>query len=767
MRCLIKTSVLIGVLCLPLVILADAEIMVPPGTTDDIITVFTPSLKVTTQDKIIQTGTTPAPVKPKPTTGTNVKKLPPPILPPKAPPPMNVNFEELMGLGAADFDIEFPQLAKITIPNDPIIEDFRYKTDEYEVIRAKCDVYFKCYVRGLMRLFHNNRLLDNEDIFYLLLHGDPAGSFTGNIDLLTANLNAGGYFKKALGYIDPETNKPVIPSANNPYKDMITKLAIYELLVYSPFTVSTPYAPGLDNFAQEEMYYLMRELTNHPNKRVKRNAIYYLGTMSKYEPLENLYRALKTTKDNVEKARIIFLLTQARFEGFDDFLIDNFQNEKDEVFKIAYINSLRKLRSKKAFKLLVDNFINTDGDFEMRFALLRACIACLDPKDKKNYELLLNKCSELYKSFDYKVEWGQDPPPHIPGAPSYKNRARFFTMQQTLEIALAVMGDEEVGTKVKDNLRKTAERFAKYVGDVDAERNPAMLNFGQGSAQSWVNGLGIYTILVRFFVAEELPGLGETGKYIIEQLISKAAENDNILFLAFKAYAREYSLEETIDLALTALDNENMPITVKDRIIKFLYANQMYNNRVKDHLKQIISKYKQDMTDEQKHLVSISIFYLTIDKDKLITDKAIINVLESEWKRTIKETKFSQDLGIYYIKFPRINYLLEVSIESLGRYSTPNAEKELLKLSKTQHDEININRLVVKTLGNFKSEEVKERLFTILTYDDGWTRLNAYLSLNRITRVDHKIDWYFEGKSELSMQIDEYKKKILASKPAK
>ncbi|MBI4244123.1 MAG: HEAT repeat domain-containing protein [Planctomycetes bacterium] len=731
---------------LSVILFADAEIYVPPGTTDEIITGFIPTVKVTDQDRVILTGLGPETKKKEEPKKTAVVKKLPPILPPKAPPPFNVSFEELLGVASADFDIEYADVASIRMGADPVTAKITYKATDYDVIKAKCDVYFKCFTRVLMRLFHNNRMLDREDTYYLTLFGDPAGSFPASNEVLNNWDNIVGPFcKNALAYIDPETQEPKLDELADPYENMVNKLVFYEILMYSPFTVSVPFAPSLDNFSTDEIYRYIKVLSTHPNKRVRRNAIYYLGMMQKYEPLDDLFRVLRNTADKVEKCRALFFLTQANFDGLVDYLLEQVAKEGDPIFEVAMLNSLRKMRDIKAFPVLVEKLCNARSDFEYYFAVLKACIACLDKSDKKVFQRFVDKCNELRASLR-EQEFIRDPPlprqKYAQPPPTYQAASRFNALDQVLELGLAICGDYSCDKKIVETLKTSQASFSKFTGEV-----------------AWALELALrrWSVLTRIFVVEELPQLGEDGKTFLHKLLTSGYEHDYVLFNALDVYARAYP-KDFSRLAFEILESD-VRVTIKDRTIKALYYTSSYDKRGKKALLEIANTYNPSLSDENKHLISIAVFYLA--REKLIKDKALIPIIESEFTRTLRNPKFSQDMGIFYIRFPRTNNLLEVALEALGSLKTPKAEKAMLKLVDDKTNEIHIKRLVVKTLCNFSSKGVREKLFQLLTDPDPWTRLIAYLSLGRITRVDHRIDWFFQEPSALTAQVEEYKKKIV------
>ncbi|MBI4245306.1 MAG: HEAT repeat domain-containing protein [Planctomycetes bacterium] len=771
-----KVLILVLSLALPVVVLADAEVLVPPGTADEIIASFSFPNRVTQRDRIIQTGIKEVAQKPDPRqTGVNKKKLPPPVLPPKAPPPMTVSLEELLGVAAADFDIEFSHLAQMPMDPDPIVEHLGYKQDDYEVIKGRCDVHFKCFTRILMRLFHNNRMLDKEDMFYFTLYGEPAGTFSNSRQRITSyeNGDISGFCKQVLDYIKPETKKVELPTdVGDPYDLMVQKLAVLELANYYPFTVSSPFAPGLDFFSHEELYKYLKPLIMHPNKRVSRNAVYYLGMMQRYEPLEDLLRVLKMSQDNVEKCRALFLLTAARFEGLDDFIIDRLPSEKDEIFELAMINSLRRLKSKKAFKVLADKFLSPKNDFSYYFAVVRASAMCLEKKDKKTFQKFYDKCKEVYGIFKNapqqnlaasdipELKMCADPTPPVGGAPSYKYMPRMTALRQALQILMALCGDQEASNELQTYLEQKVKTYKPYsvmLDFVEGSPNP----FGGGGQET---GPGTSNLsMMRVFVGEVMPMLGSYAKDVLEKLILIGADNDYVIYPAIDSYAEAYP-DGFSKFGVEVLKSD-VRVTVKDRILKKLYISSFYDDNVKKALKEIISKYRPDMKDEEKHIVSLAVFYMSAggdlaSLDKKAPEKWLFTIIENEKIRGERKPEFSQKAGIFYIKFPRINNLLEVAIESLGSLKIPKVEEYLINLSKMDSPEVKLKLLVVKTLGNFRSEAIKERLFNILDDKDPWVRLAAYLSLNRITKVDHKVDWYFSRSEHIAAFISEYREKI-------
>lgn len=339
---------------------------------------------------------------------------------------------------------------------------------------------------------------------------------------------------------------------------------------------------------------------------------------------------------------------------------------------------------------------------------------------------------------------GQDPP-------TYVRSARLETIKYTLMVALAVCREEESYNKITEILTKKIESLRKFT---DYNISDAIAGF---FARKDIkdSGLNDFPSLVRVFVAEELPELGEIGKQFLDKLLSLGAEHHYVLDTILPLYAEKYP-KDYQNLTIEVLQNENLPSTYKDRVIRYCYLNGLTNDKIQKELKKILALYGMDIKESEKHLTSIALFYLTADKQ--VPEKALMSIVYSEIDRPVKEPKFSQEQGIFYIKFPSANKLLEVAVEALGTLKSEKAGKTLIKLSSV--DNINIKRIATKALGNFRSQDVKDRLFQLLTDSDGWVRLIAYLALNRITKIDFKIDWFFTEKKQLVLYVEDYKKKI-------
>ncbi|MBI4244595.1 MAG: HEAT repeat domain-containing protein [Planctomycetes bacterium] len=750
-------------LLLVTVVSADADILVPPGTTDEIISLFVPPSKVTPHDKIKTGGIQ---KEEKIQKGTQTYKHQKIILSPKSPPPINVNFDEMLGIAAADFDAEYPQLARTPLPFDSLVEGYNYKTNDYELIRGRCEVFFKCFSRLLMKLFHNNRLLEKEDIFYLTLFGDPAGNFPASHNTLKGwDSIMSSFCTRIRNFISEDNQKIILEKTDNPYDEMINKLVTLELVSYSPFSVSAPFAPGLDNFDIETIYAHTKKLLTHPSKRVRRNACYYLGIMQKYESMSDLLVILRTTDDNVMKARSLFFLTQAAFEGLEQHLIERLPNEKDEIFEIAIVNSLRKLRSKKAFPILIGKLINARADFDYLFCTLKACIACFD----KNNKVAIKKFYEFCKDWDYELKNADEAklkslsdkfqtlidPPAVDGQGQFSPQmlfklARLQSFKVLLSMALGLCGDSTSLDEITSKIQNGLDCLTKFRGNTDDS-----ISAYYEQRNNTQSGLGTFPSLIRIFLAEELPQFGSLGKSLLEKLLVVSGDHYYVLFAALQTYARTYPAEFA-NLVIDILNSE-VPLSLKDKAVKTSYNTGTYNDKVRKELKKIVSTYSKDSSNADKHLVSIALFYLSIDKQ--LTDKVLIDIAVSEIDRPAEEPKFSQNLGLFYIKFPRVNHLLEISLELLGSVNTEKARKTLLKLSNINKDN-QIKRIIAKALGNYKSDDAKKKLFDLLIDEDGWTRLISYLSLSRITLIDHKVDWFFANQDDLKIHTEQYRQKI-------
>jgi hypothetical protein len=206
------------------------DIDIPPGTPVEVISNFQPAITVTKEMRIIETGLeasdqsgNAAGGKQGKKVGTDVQKKV--VLPPKAPPPVSAGFFEATGITTIDFPGHYPWAGQLTADKDPIAEDLTitsYTNGEkvkalkpkfvpyFSVKNSKYEAYLKCFQRILIKYFHHNRTLDNEDIYYLLLFGDPAASFAVSIRDIKEAMRE--FCDKVLNYLDPETKQPEVPA---------------------------------------------------------------------------------------------------------------------------------------------------------------------------------------------------------------------------------------------------------------------------------------------------------------------------------------------------------------------------------------------------------------------------------------------------------------------------------------------------------------------------------------------------------------------------
>lgn len=723
----------------------DLDLIKPPGTADDLMMNFHPATTVTREDKLIRTGrdngkdeaqsSDNKPVK------TKVMTRKKPILPPKAPPPLTISIADISPIPTIDFPVhaESGWACAVNVGVDPVADGLGYMDDYMR--RAKFEAYLRCFSRVLIDLFHNNRVFDHDEIIFYTLFGDPAAPYA----VKCGNLGAKAYeafSDRVIKYIGAETSPPELPAVDRTYETMMRRIVTLELISSFPFTESIPFAPGLDNFPREEIYPFVKKMLESKNKRVRRNAVYYLGTMQKVEPSEDLMNVLKTTTDNVEKHRALFFLTQAKYAGLIDYLIDRLKTETDPVFVTAIINSLRKLADKKAFPALVGRLKDAADDFEVHLNLIKACVACIDKKDRDNFKWFHSYLKMLYGTLsDHK--WTSDPLAIIV-VDSYQSGARIKTLKQAIEISLAVCGDAEALGELASRLKSIGDKLDTAI------RDPSGLVVDLA--------LSHYIETIRSFLVESLPSI-PGGKSFLEKLLISGFEHDNILMTALNTYYRAYP-DDFGKLGLKML-NKELPVLLQDRIIKYLFMTGNYGDKVTELLKKIIAKYSPTLKDYEKHPVTLSIFFIV--RDNGLKDADLISIVARELAAAENASPtLPEQQPVLNISIRPLNHLIGIAVELLGMMRTSKAEVFLVSLSGTK--DVALKRTVAKALGNFNSDQAKEVLFKLLEDTDNWTRLIAYKSLNRATRVDHNVDWFFATPEELKARIVEYRKKISVNK---
>ncbi|MBI4242709.1 MAG: HEAT repeat domain-containing protein [Planctomycetes bacterium] len=746
----------------------DMDIDIPPGTPTEIISNFQPSVTITTDMKLIETqsGT---PTQPNDgekveRRGTEVKKQI--VLPPKAPPPVSAGFFEATGITTIDFPGHYPWASTLKSGLDPIAEDLaisgytqeeKIKSWKPKLIpysdpkNAKYEAYLKCFQRILIRYFHLNRTLENEDIFYFMLFGDPPASFAASINEVKKDLKE--YCGKIMSYLDPETKQPVIPGMPDDYSLMMYTIVLSELVYYYPFTVNSPFAPGLDHFASEEIYPHLRSMLKSTNKRVMRNAVYYLGTMQKYDALAELFNILQNSSDKVARARSLYFLTASSYPELASYLISQLDSEKDPVFEVAFLNALGKLGDKKAFPGLCKKIISMASayDYEKLIAAVKACARCVDKRDKETLKQLAQQILKIHSSLEGAAWAGEPETPDLAvPADSYRGDARRKTLKEVLEISLAACGEKQA-------LGDLPSKFEEIINRLETPKKRAVNAGAVGGSPPMA--LGSFDVLNRLFLVEVLPEMGKTGKILLERLLLSGFEHDNVLFTALNTYYRYYPDDfEKLALQILIL-NKELPVPLVDKALKYMYFTDLKDDKTKKNLDKILNMLVMEYGPQQdlssKHLSTLAVFYLGLGKK--LKEKILSSIIDSELREQKPEpvTK-EQDPPLLGLKIEPTSSLIRICIEMLGRMKTVDAEKALLKLAKKITD-IENKRILAKALGNFTSKEVKAELIEMLSDKDSWTRLIAYLSLSRITRKEHKIDWFYTDLDKLKPEIEKYK----------
>lgn len=794
-----KELVLIQVFMIPLLFdwgfVAEGNVRIAAGgSSDELIYAQQPVTQITQEDRLIETkaGTSEPDKKAgKTQTGAIRKK----VRPPRFPPMVTVAYSSQITLPAftadakatdvpthlgsgeqmpvldpalyrkdayelflKEFQTNFPDFTV----QDPLVENFKY--GDISSTNGRIESFYKCFLRCYAKRFANNRTLDREDQFYLTLFGDPAGFHAAKaIIWQTKDFDE--------NYIGFEDKAPELPSGTDDYDTMMKRLVVSELFVSYSFATTVKFAPGLSNFADEYIYPYVKEMLNHPNRRVRRNAVYYLGLMQKYEPLSDLFDILKNTKDNVMKARALYFLTISNYPGLKEYLADRLKTEADPVFKVAIVNSLRRIGDGKAFPALVEQLEKAGFDFELVYPLLKACTVCFDGADKDNVVKFTNICRRLYGT-DPKGALLVDPPSQIMSR-EITGSILHPGFGETIKVIITIeaMGDQ---TGVRHSmLKQLLEVIAISTGIKLTNSNIAGeyadkltvigQNLGEARSVSGSEGLALapWQSLIRGFILRNLPKLivnkKNIGKWFLERLILSGYESENLLIEALNVYATEFA-EDYPKLVEPLLSKDLLP-SVQDRALKLLYFSGKYSDAVEKMLVKLIRSYKPDLREEKKHLIALAIYYLA--QGNKLKDVDLIRIVVSELP-LIKDDdmrKVRAAPAFLDINLKSDNHLPYIAVEALGLTRTKKAESTLIGLSKAAN--LRIRRLVCKALGYFNTDNTKKRLSEMLSDSDGWTRLIAYQNLFRFSGKEKRVDWFFTNPADLKDAVSDYAKIVI------
>ncbi|MBI4242707.1 MAG: hypothetical protein HY606_01340 [Planctomycetes bacterium] len=760
-----------------LIILMDMDILLPPGDPFDSITNFQPMITVTDELRIIQTGggnladkeeggqqTGPLPKKPP---ADKKKMTPPPANIPA--PPINYDFISECGITTKDFSSHHPWIEGVLLESDPVasaISHTSYSDSEQTLLESN----LKCFNRMLLKYFHSNRTFDNEEIFSLLLLGLPSSNLVITIKEFQDKLRE--FFKMATAYMGVAEEVPNFLNLGDPYSTMISRIISSELTKSYPFTLTSRFAYGLSLFPERDLYLHVRRLISDPSKRVRRNAVYYLGTIQKYDPMQDLFEVLKNSKDAIERARALYFLTMSGFQELPQFLTDKVRNEPDTVFQIAFINSLAKLSHKKAFGILVEMLddARTTGDFEKVLVLMKASLKCFDKDSSDPAKKFVDMCNEMKKNI-LKLKWIIDSPaPKFENpADSYVPNAKLKILRQLLEMSLALSGE-------KTSMKKYMEKLetAKYILS-KSKRSYLQKPSPIRNARPVRYALSDFEPSVRILLIETLPGLGKYGKAFLEQLLLSAFEDDQVLFAALFTYFRNYP-DSFPELSMTVLNDLSLPVHLIDRVIRYIkmldIKNEKIINVIDSKLKKISELYLSENADEQ-HLAALAIFYLGTSgqlSDPQLVEmanktmlKSLAGIPSSNSSNQIPSSEQKQQL--VKAALGSTTHIMETIIELFINRSSPEIEKYILAQLRNsavikEKCGIHTYRALVKVLSNFESLEVKKILLNFLADPDPWTRLIAYMSLNKITGKEHRVDWFYSSLNELQKEAEKYKEKI-------
>lgn len=730
--------------------LFDLDVQLPPGTPME--SLIYQKAPVTIRLGGIETGNMSAGAA---EGGTGARKTE--IRPPSdSPPPISLDVQYIAPIPTSDFRQEVGWAVTAPLGTDTVYEKLLYEPRLSRSSREES--YIRAFTTMLMKYCHLNRSIDTEDIIYLALLGAPAGTYAARLKGPSRSFDS--FCQKALDYIDEET-EPIKFAKDDTMAD---RIIISELVSYMPFTDSL-YAPGLNHFPADELYERIRKLTKHPHKRVRRNAIYYLGTTGHRKNLDLLFETLKNEKDdNVIKVRTLYFLTEYRYPGLAEYLIKRLQKEEDPIFESMIINSLGTLQSPKAFPAVIERLQEVKlGDFEGAYTLIKSATLCLDAGNQDARGKLSRACIRIQKMLDDRNNFPdpehqvldpnydsgltpKNPPSEIKPS-SYVTDARTTILKELTEIALAVAGHGISERKLMTELGSISNKIKR--------ENPSEF---PNAPDSWIL-LQSYQPQTALFLISILPRL-KGGKQFLERFLTSGCGSFPSLYAAIDTFAREYP-DEFGEVAVQML-KERLNFMVTDRVLKYLFASGLQDKSTKRILEGYIKRYRENMDSGEKHLATLAVYYLGLLKE--VDEKLLIRIIKGELSMDGAEEK-KDPAGkqlVFYTKLPPESHLYRVAIEMLGLSGSRDAEKFLFRLCRNRNRFV--RRVAAKSLGYYTSENTRERLLEMLADTDGWTRLAAYLSLKRITGVEYNTDWYFTNVKGLEHQINEYKDLLEAKK---
>ncbi|MBI4245138.1 MAG: HEAT repeat domain-containing protein [Planctomycetes bacterium] len=735
----------------------DLDSQLPPGTSEEVIFHTDTPLITTTFEKFIETGLKGSKKNPPNTqksgqSGTDVSKekkvtdKDKPVFPPNTSPPLSVGFLEITGITTPDFPFHCKWILMFRVPQDPLIEKLSHPTFK-NTQDARNEVYSKCFSKIFYKLCHNNRTFNKEDAYYLTLIGDPAGNWIFTYPFVNDNLIE--FANMASSHIDAETKSPDFIQGKDPYETMIYRFVSSELFSHYPFAITAQFAPGLSIFPDDEIFsYLHGIFLKSTNKRVRRNAVYYLGLLGTNKSSSVLFNILNTTKDNTEKYRALYFLTKMQYTGLEDHLLNSIGKKSSPVLETAIINSLGRIGGSKAFSVLFKELKKkSNEDYEKTIALLKACARCLDTTNEKNTKQLGDfafwMLSEYKKtrSPDLTKEPNIVPLDRASTVASYRGGARGYALEQILDIILAVCNEKEKKAKLLDGLKEIAPIF-------DTERRKPGI----------VSDLALnrFETINRVFLIEMLPKLGAEGKAFLEKLLISGFEHDTIIIAALNTYSAAFP-EDFSKIATQMINNTNLPMTLVDKAIRLQQLVNPTDPIMTARLNKVIDEHKPDLDPEHKQLTALAIYYLGSRNSLEI--KRVAEILKDEVDRAVERGKPSDVKDFINIRIVP-NNVIDISFQVLSIMNSPEAEKFLLEFSNTL-TEAEYRRMCVKALSRYSSPETIKRLADLLEDEDPWVRLCSYNSIKQKTGKECCIDWFYSNVSDIKEQIKEYQKLIL------
>jgi hypothetical protein len=232
------------------------------------------------------------------------------------------------------------------------------------------------------------------------------------------------------------------------------------------------------------------------------------------------------------------------------------------------------------------------------------------------------------------------------------------------------------------------------------------------------------------------------------------------------------------------INDPKQPFYLVERAVKYLGMAEIKDEKIKSRFEKALLKMADDYTVQdanKQHLAAVAIYYLgaTGRFDDVILEMCR-KVCSMTGSKTCQHGQMAEQncsvcsnnsaaaqssTSLIEVKLETGAKLLSTLVGVVGLSRSEKAEKFLIDLVGSNNEIVKRDRYlfrdIIRSLGNFDSAAVKEKLVGLLYSQDGWTRLIAYLALKKITGKEYRIDWLDPKTGDLSAEIDKYKKMLL------